>query len=209
MTDKVILLHGLYMHELVMWPLARRLNRLGWQTECLSYNSLNIDTEVLFQRLVAALPEGPAYMVGHSLGGVLLHRFAQQHPLPADSRVVTLGSPLQGALLADRLASWHLGGVIGNAGHNGLFTDGPRQWTAAAQLGSLAGNAGFGFGQLLGGMPADTEHDGTVLLPETRIEGMADHVVLPVTHTSMLLAEGVARQTDHFLRQGQFQAQAG
>ncbi|MBY6096055.1 esterase/lipase family protein [Ferrimonas balearica] len=204
MADKVILLHGLYMHELVMWPLARRLNRLGWQTECLSYNSVSIDTEALFHRLDQARPEGTAYLVGHSLGGVLLHRYAQSRTLPQDSRVVTLGSPLQGALLADRLARWHIAGVIGNAGHNGLFSDGPRRWENTAQLGSLAGNAGFGFGQLLGGMPADTEHDGTVLLPETRIEGMSDHVVLPVTHTSMLLSEPVARQTNHFLRHGAF-----
>ncbi|MBY6188147.1 hypothetical protein KUV89_16130 [Marinobacter hydrocarbonoclasticus] len=209
MADKVILLHGLYMHELVMWPLARRLNRLGWQTECLSYNSLNIDTDALFDRIDSARPDGPAYLVGHSLGGVLLHRYVDARPLPEHSRVVTLGSPLQGALLADRLASWHLGGVIGNAGHNGLFSSGHRRWRSPVALGSLAGNAGFGFGQLLGGMPADTEHDGTVLVPETRLEGMADHRILPVTHTSMLLSEAVAAQTDRFLRQGRFDAAEG
>lgn len=205
MTQKVVLLHGLYMHELVMWPLARRLNRLGWQTECLSYNSVNIDTEQLFQRIDNARPKGPAYLVGHSLGGVLLHQYTENRQLPEGSRVVTLGSPLQGALLADRLARWRLSGVIGNAGHNGLFSNGLRRWNSEVALGSLAGNAGFGFGQLLGGMPSDTEHDGTVLLPETRLEGMSDHITLPLTHTSMLLSEAVAVQTDHFLRLGHFQ----
>ncbi len=42
---KIVILHGLYMHGLVMQPLAQRLNKLGYQTEVISYNTLAIDDE--------------------------------------------------------------------------------------------------------------------------------------------------------------------
>jgi hypothetical protein len=47
-------------------------------------------------------------------------------------------------------------------------------------------------------------HDGTVAVAETRIEGAADHLVLPVTHLSMLWSAAVADQAVHFLREGRF-----
>lgn len=46
---KIVILHGLYMHGLVMQPLAQRLNKLGYQTEVISYNTLAIDDEKYFR----------------------------------------------------------------------------------------------------------------------------------------------------------------
>ncbi|GAA5192268.1 esterase/lipase family protein [Ferrimonas gelatinilytica] len=201
--NKVLLLHGLYMHGSVMWPLAQRLKQREWETECLSYNSVAIRAESLYDRILSALPQDqPAYLVGHSLGGVLLYHLAHAVPLPLGSRIVTLGSPLQGALLARRLAQWNLSALLGNAGEHGLLRDQPVVWHSDAALGSLAGGTGFGMGTLLGAPRRDS--DGTVLIEETRIAGMRDHKVLPVTHTSMLLSAEVARQTDQFLRYGYF-----
>ncbi len=40
---KIIILHGLYMHGLVMQPLSLRLKKLGYQTQTLTYNTVNID----------------------------------------------------------------------------------------------------------------------------------------------------------------------
>ncbi|MCP2039543.1 hypothetical protein L1281_000108 [Neisseria sp. HSC-16F19] len=50
-----------------------------------------------------------------------------------------------------------------------------------------------------------TPGDGTVAVAETVAEGCRDHLVLSVSHSSMLLDAEVAAQVGHFLRYGCFQ----
>jgi hypothetical protein len=47
-------------------------------------------------------------------------------------------------------------------------------------------------------------NDGTVALEETRVDGMKEHLVLPVTHTGMMLSSEVADRTARFLASGSF-----
>jgi hypothetical protein len=66
----------------------------------------------------------------------------------------------------------------------------------------IAGSRGVGLGLLLGGPGGPG--DGTVAVAETRAEGLADHLVLPVTHTGMLFSRAVVRQAGEFLQAGRF-----
>ena len=70
------------------------------------------------------------------------------------------------------------------------------------EIGMIAGSRGIGLGLLLGGVGGPG--DGTVAVAETRAEGLADHWVLPVTHTGMLFSRAVARQACRFLKTGRF-----
>ncbi len=66
---KIVILHGLYMHGLVMQPLAQRLNKLGYQTEVISYNTLAIDDEKVFQAIDCALAQDRIKIAGNCHNG--------------------------------------------------------------------------------------------------------------------------------------------
>jgi len=56
----------------------------------------------------------------------------------------------------------------------------------------------------LGSLVLPKPHDGRVALSRTRVAGLADHIVVPATHTFLMNRSDVQRQTIHFLRTGAF-----
>ena len=48
-------------------------------------------------------------------------------------------------------------------------------------------------------------HDGTVYVSETKLASASDHIVLPVTHTGMLIDKNVTQQAIYFLQHGEFE----
>ena len=60
----------------------------------------------------------------------------------------------------------------------------------------------MGLGRLVTTLDAD--HDGTVLVEETKLPGAKDHIVLNISHTAMLFSPEVAQQSVAFLKNGTF-----
>ena len=77
-----------------------------------------------------------------------------------------------------------------------------RRAGSSGQLGIIAGTAPYGLGRLLG--PFEGDHDGTVAVAETQLDGAADVRLLPVTHTGMWLSREVADCVARFLKTGRF-----
>lgn len=144
------------------------------------------------------------HFVAHSLGGLVVLRALQLTDDLPPGRAVLLGTPLQGSKAAQAVAhALPFGKRILGAAINEECIDCTRhEWAGHRELGVIAGRLGLGLGRLFARL--DGEHDGTVMVDETRLPGAKDHIVLAVTHTGMLFSAEVAEQAANFLKQGAF-----
>jgi pimeloyl-ACP methyl ester carboxylesterase len=198
------------MRGAAMGVLCRRLTPKGFAFHQFTYETITgslADATAALGAFVERVPGETVHLVGHSLGGVLICALLER-ALPARiGRVVCLGSPLKGSKTAARLLRWpggrHLvGKCLGEAHARGGFD----AWPAGVEVGSIAGGLPFGVGRLLGPFPEP--NDGTVAVDETMIAGLADHIVLPVSHVALLWSAQVAEQVEHFLDRGRFRHDA-
>lgn len=204
--ETVILVHGLYMNGMDMSLLRKRLDHAGFNTLRFSYHSLKntpLENALALQSFVETIQSPVMHFVCHSLGGLVIRHLFHNYPEQRPGRVVTLGTPHTSSSAALRLyESSHARWVLGNSAKSGLLGDVP-PWRNTHELGVIAGTLRLGLGMFVPGIPRP--NDGTVAVAETRLDGMADHITLPVSHFGMLLSSAVARQTIHFLRNGHFQ----
>lgn len=210
MTDnpplrEVVLVHGLWFGAWALAPLARRLEAEGFSVRRFSYPSTAGQIHEHAAGLLAFSRQTRAselHFVGHSLGGlVILHMLGEAPDLPP-GRVVLLGSPLDGSVVARRTrripGSEKLLGRVRKALERGYG-----KLSAGRETGMIAGTRAIGLGLLVGG--AGKPGDGTVSVDETRTKGLKDHLLLPVNHTGLLYSAEVARQAAIFLRTGSFE----
>jgi pimeloyl-ACP methyl ester carboxylesterase len=203
MTSRVILVHGIWMPGAVMAWQAARLRAAGFDCETFSYYGVTRGPEEAVSRLTGVLSRGEAQVVAHSLGGlVTLHALRAQPSLPV-RRVVCLGSPLRGsgAVRGMRRHSW-AAATLGLAAD--LLERGFERWDGPAEVGVIAGSLPHGLGHVFSHF--DDDHDGSVSVAETRLPGLADHVVIPASHSGMLFSAEAARLAVQFLREGRFGA---
>lgn len=219
MPPHVVFVHGLFMTGAESVLLRQHLAReLGARTHTFLYMATAEDPDLVADRLAtriralgagASAADGTVHLVGHSLGGLLilraLDRAAQRAtPLPP-GRVVLLGSPVAGSDAA--VALMHrpvLGRALGRsaAALAGATFAGSPLAGGGRDIGIIAGNRPAGLGRFLAQF--QEPNDGTVAVRETQLEGAVDRIVLPVSHTGMLLSGRVAREAAQFLRHGRF-----
>ena len=203
--DTVLLVHGLWLHGVAMWPMRRRLERCGYRVRAYSYPTMRLTLEQNRERLVhyCRAATGKLHLVGHSMGGLIALQAAERLPAACVARLVLIGTPYAESFAARALqrlpgGRLMLGRSMGawlEGGHAGRFPP--------CELGVIAGSGGIGLGRLIArGLPKP--HDGVVNVEETRVPGMADHIVLPLSHTQMLFSREVVRQVCAFLEHGNF-----
>lgn len=211
----VVLIHGLHQKDWIMTPLAKQLQNRGFATHQHNYHSLRERIDQHSKRLNQWLIEhhNPAiaiHLVGHSLGGLVIRDFVARYPHWKIGRCVTLGTPHNGSTTAKYMSTL-AAPLVGHSFKNAL--DGQSApWPKSISLGVIAGDAPYGLGQLVLNYhnqkvnlsQPQSAHDGTVYVFETQLNEATDHIIMPVSHTGMLINPKVAEQTAYFLDHGYF-----
>ena len=200
-SPHVLVLHGLWMHAPAMRWFATRLRSAGFDARALGYYSLLQGTDAGVARIIDALQPGTA-IVAHSLGGLLAMRAAQTHGAARMGRVVCLGTPLAGSAAAEGVITRVPAGRQLLHRHGELLRAGTGPIPAGLQVANIAGSVPRGLGGLVGRF--HDVHDGTVRVAETRVAGLADHVVIHASHSGLIFSDAAVRHAVAFLRDGRF-----
>ena len=201
-TRHVLLIHGLWMPPLAMRRFASRLREKNCSTDTIGYRSIVGSTASAVQRTLDRLRERPPTdIIGHSLGGLIALEALRADPSLPIARVVCLGTPLCGSGVAKAMSRRALTTLyLGRSA--ALLRAGCIALPAGVEVGMVAGNRPRGLGALVARF--DGAHDGTVSVDETRIPGLADHIVIDASHSGLLFSAEAVRQALGFLEHGRF-----
>lgn len=211
----VVLLHGIGHSMLNMELLARALKKQGYETLNITYPSLRNDIKSLSCWLHQKLESkgvwkthSKVHFVAHSMGGLVtgfyLQNFESQIPKEKIGRVVMLGTPHGGSEVADGLQNfWLYKLIFGPAGQE-LTTEARKgdKIMPTYELGIVAGTQNWMYP--LGKIFIKQPHDGCVSIESTKLEGMKDHIIMPVLHGIMGWSPKVRDQVLFFLQNGAF-----
>lgn len=209
--DCVVLLHGLARVSNSMGELEEKLISAGFFVANTNYQSRKHQIDFLSHDAVSrgintCFEKNPVkiHFITHSLGGILVRYFFEEHSLANLGRVVMLGPPNQGSELVDRLKSvpgFSLLGPAGQALGTGADSIPRKLGPISFELGVIAGTRNI---TPLGFFWLDRPNDSVVTVESTRVEGMSEHISLPVTHTLMMRNNDVINHSINFLRSGNF-----
>lgn len=198
-----------------MLPLARALERLGYEVLNIGYPSRTAPTVELAHGVATEIarlaPAGGLHFVTHSLGGILLRVATAIGAIPVErlTRVVMLGPPNGGSELVNAMTSRpglatvyrRITGPAGSelaVGPTGIPDHLP---AVTFELGVVAGSRSVNpvFSALI-----PRPNDGKVSVSRTVVTGMRDMVVLPHAHPFLMQAPDAIDYTVRFLETGSF-----
>ncbi|MEB2847056.1 hypothetical protein GAO09_15945 [Rhizobiales bacterium RZME27] len=144
-------------------------------------------------------------MVPHSMGGLITRSFLHRHRPKTLGRVVMLGTPNHGSEVADFLAR--------NAAYRWFYGPaGQELITGRVPLPEIGDICDYELGIIAGTRTIDPvssmimrrPNDGKVSVESTRMAGMKEQLILPVSHTFMPQNPVVQAAVIRFLQTGSF-----
>jgi len=210
-NESVILLHGLGDVKLSMLKLESALKDEGYTTINIGYSSTGETIESLAEKELSRVVERykkigfeKIHFVTHSMGGLIVRCYLQEHMLPKGSRIVMLSPPNHGSEIADYFQkSKFYKLIVGDVGQE-LATDSnilSELKPIVPEVGIIAGNKSSNpyFSKIIPG-----EDDGRVAVDNTKLTEMKDFLIVHSTHLTIKYNDEVIKQTIFFLRNGEF-----
>ncbi len=209
-ADCVVFLHGLARTSASMEKAAAVFEKSGFAVSNVQYPSRKFPIEKLASLAVeAGLAECPAgsvkHFVTHSLGGILLRYYLEQAEISNLGRVIMLAPPNKGTEVVDGLRHFPGFKAIHGPAALQLGTDeesiplmlGPVDY----ELGVIAGTRTFNpiLSQYL-----PNPDDGKVSVENTKVEGMTDFVMIPVSHPFIMKSPIAIAHAYAFIKTGRF-----
>jgi pimeloyl-ACP methyl ester carboxylesterase len=211
-NDGVVLLHGISRTSRSFRKMQAAVEAAGYTTLNVGYASRSKALEALAEDIHPAVErfaeglEGSVHFVCHSMGGLLARVYVARHRPKRLGRVVMLGTPNGGSEIADRLK--HIGAYRAWFGPAGQQLVTRRDANIAAMfprvdypVGIIAGNRSV-YPITSAFLPRP--HDGRVSVENTRLDGMADHIIVETSHPWLVRNGPAIAQTIAFLRDGHF-----
>jgi triacylglycerol lipase len=209
--DCVILLHGLSRTPRSMLAVEWFLEAKGYQVVNKGYPSTkkNVETlaeETLPEALEACSGFGKVHFVTHSMGGILLRHYLANHKVERLGRAVMMAPPNGGSEIVDKFGDLAFFEALNGPAGQELGTG---EQSLTRRLGRITFEAGVIAGTRslnpLTSSMVEGQDDGKVSVASALSAGSSDHLILPVSHTFMMLDPEVLRATYHFIQHGQFQ----
>jgi len=180
---------------------------LGYASRRKALEQLAEDIHPAIERFAGDI-EGSIHFVGHSMGGLLARAYLARYRPKRLGRVVMLGTPNGGSEIADRLKNflpyraWFgpAGQQLGTRRDAAIHAILP---PANYPVGIIAGNRSV---YPVSSAFLPRPNDGRVSVENTKLDGMADHVVVHSPHPLLVRNATAIAETIAFLRDGKFDA---
>ena len=198
--ETVVLLHGLWMHGTAMTLLMRHLSEEGFEPLAFSYRTVAEDLESNANALAEFIEPlaRPCHLVGHSLGAWSCS-LCSESTVPL--RLFAVCAWVRRWPRAPLRVRWETG--LGAAFY---WAEAMTRWPIVPQWFHHPvpdWDDCRGCARRLGPVDCPVRrplNDGTVSVEETKVEGLADHVVLKVSHLAMLWSDQVGIRSCRSLR---------